>query len=543
MAKRSPLLVSALAVLVCAASFSQPLDKPTVENPTGRWVGQYTSSGQPVFLVVRLKKENDKWQGTYNRPTLDWEDYADLRNLAVGGDKLSFDLQDPANPLQVELRGEKGSLFGTVKGTREDGKITLEPTATLPKDYLDTLAGDYEAAGESYVIERENSFLCFLNRRTGQSGRLMPKTETEFWTGPTMDIWYPPTIWFEFVPGSDTSQPMQLRIREGTKRDFLSTRKDFYRTEEVEFENAGVKLSGTMRFPPGGKSHPAVVLLHGSNYQTRGAQYAALAFVADQFARNGFVVLNYDKRGTGKSGGERVDDPNLISGDGASAVRLLRTRKEVDPRRIGLWGISQGGIIEPLVAEKVEGLAFFINVSGAVVNTNQQEIQRTELQLRADGFSEDDIKAAVNLQEVKFRYACKRDNWDEYENTLKAAQGKQWLPDPYIGPPDSKTSHAWDFWSCGVDPGKSWETVHSPVLYLQGEFETYSKPGENLLRLQQAMQVAGNKKFEHKVLPGAEHSMFRAKNGGEKEDPFLNTYVDGYFGLMTSWAERQVGTR
>jgi len=538
---RSLLLVISFAVVVCAASSPQQLDKPSIGNPAGRWVGQYTTATQPVFLVVRLTKDNERWQGTYNRPTLDWEDYADLRNLKVEGDKLSFDLQEAANPLHVDVGWEKDSLLGTVKGANAEGKIQLEPTGTLAKDHLDTLAGDYEAAGESYVIERENSFLCFLNRRTGQSGRLMPKTETEFWTGPTMDIWYPPKLWFEFVRTG--SQPMQLKVRGGAKQDFVSTRNDLYSKEGVEFENAGAKLSGTLRIPPGTKPHPAVILLHGSNYQTRGAQYAALAFVADQFARNGFVVLNYDKRGTGKSGGERVDDPELISGDAASAVRLLRTRKEIDPKRIGLWGISQGGIIEPLVAEKVSGLAFFINVSGAVVNTNQQEIQRTELQLRADGFSEDDIKAAVHLQEVKFHYACKRDNWDEYESTLKAAQGKQWLPDPYIGPPDSKTSHAWDFWSCGVDPGKSWESVHVPVLYLQGEFETYSKPSENLLRLQQAMNVAGNRKFDHKVMPGAEHSMFRAKNGGEKEEPFLNTYVEGYFPLLTDWAQRQVGTR
>ncbi len=541
MERTSPLLVIGSVVLACVVSFSQPLDKPTAENPAGRWVGQYTTASHSVFLVVRLKKENEKWQGTYNRPTLDWEDYADLRNLQVGQDKLSFDLQGEADPLHVDLRWEKDSLLGTVKGAYEEGKITLAPTATLEKDYLDTLAGDYEVAGESFVIERENSFLCFLNRRTGQSGRLMPKTETEFWTGPTMDIWYPPKVWFEFVRG--TGRPMRLKVRGDANQDFVGIRKDLYSREDVEFENAGAKLSGTLRIPPGSKPHPAVVLLHGSNYQTRGAQYAALAFVADQFARNGFIVLSYDKRGTGKSGGERVDDPELISGDAASAVRLLRNRKEVDPKRIGLWGLSQGGIIEPLVAAKAEGLAFFVNVSGAVVNTNQQEIQRTELQLRADGFSESDIKAAVHLQEVKFHYACKRDNWDEYENTLKAAQGKLWLPDPYIGPPDSKTSHAWDFWSCGVDPGKSWENVHAPVLYLQGEFETYSSPRENLARLEHAMQVAGNKKFEHKVLPGAEHSMFRARNGGEKEEPFLNTYVEGYFSLMTKWAERQVGSQ
>lgn len=505
-------------------------------------MGEYSTTHGPVFLVVRLKKENEKWTGTYNRPVLDWEDAVDLPSLKVANNTVSFDLTEEAMPIHVDARWESGLLVGTVRGLQGEGKIVLRPTATLSKDYMDTLSGDYEAEGESYVIERENNYLCFLNRGTGRTGRLMPISETTFWSGPAMDIWYPEKMTFEFIRGAD-GQSIHLRIRDQAQHDFVVESRVLFDKEEVEFENAGAKLFGTLRIPRTAIGRPAVVILHGSNYQTRGGQYAELAFVADQFARSGFVVLNYDKRGTGKSGGKREDDPDLISGDAASAVRLLRTRKEVDPKRIGLWGLSQGGIIEPLVSEKVEGLAFFINVSGAVVNTNDQEVQRTELELRADGFPEDDIKAAVHLQQVKFHYACKRDNWEEYEGTLKAAQGKKWLPDPYIGPPDSKTSTAWDFWKCGVDPGKSWETVHVPVFYIQGQFETNSDPKANLLLLEKSMRIAGNKRFKHTVIPGAEHAMFIAKKGGEKEGPFLNTYVQGYFALLTHWAGEQVNLK
>jgi hypothetical protein len=113
--------------------------------------------------------------------------------------------------------------------------------------------------------------------------------------------------------------------------------------------------------------------------------------------------------------------------------------------------------------KKPGGFRSFINVSGAVVNTNQQEIQRSELQLRADGFPANDVEAAVHLQQLKFRYACKRDDCDGYEAARIRAQGKPWLPDPYIGPPDSKNDAAWDFWKCGIEPGKYWEAVRAPV--------------------------------------------------------------------------------
>jgi alpha-beta hydrolase superfamily lysophospholipase len=495
-----------------------------------------------VFLVVRLKKENGKWSGTYNRPVVDWENDLDLTALTVTAQAISFDIGDASSKIHVDTRWAGNAVEGKVSGPGVQGKIILESTATLTKDYLDTLAGDYESmTGDSYVIERENNYLCFLNRRTGRSGRLMPASETEFWSGPSMDIWYPQEIHFNFVRDAH-GHATQLKVAVPGRPKVLADRKTLYREEEVEFQNGSTTLSGTLRVPPAWPRHPAVVLLHGSNYQTRGGQYAALAFVANQFARNGFVVLNYDKRGTGKSGGERDDDAELLSGDATAAVQLLRARPEVDGNKIGLWGVSQGGIIEPLIAQKAGGIAFFINVSGAVINTNEQEIQRTELELRADGFPSREVEAAVRLQRIKFRYACKRDNWEEYEAALKSAQGKPWLPDPYIGPPDSKTDTAWDFWKCGVEPGKYWESVRVPVLYIQGEFETNSSPRENLARLQQAMQVAGNHHFEHKLISGAEHSIFRAKKGGEKELPFLNTYVNGYFDLITDWSQRQVAS-
>ncbi len=527
-----------LALTLVCLSPAQTL--PERGDPSGRWVGEYRTGHRRVFLVLLIKKENGKWTGVYNRPLLDWENRPDLMALTVHDDAVSFDLGDSSSSIHADTRWIGNSLRGKIAGPGGEGKIILEPSATLSKDYLDTLAGDYDdGSGDSYVIQRENTYLCFLNRRTGRSGRLIPASETEFWSGPTFDIYYPAEFRFTFVRGGN-GQPTQLRVSERGKRKVVAGRKMVYRTDEVEFHNGDTKLSGTVWIAPGGGPHPAVVILHGSNYQTRGGQYAALAFVADQFVRNGFVALTYDKRGTGKSGGERDDAPELLSGDAAAAVGLLRNRPDVDPDRIGLWGLSQGGIIEPIAAEKAGRIAFFINVSGAVINTNEQEIQRTELELRADGFPPKDVQAAVHLQQVKFHYACKRDNWQEYQTVLQAAQGQPWLPDPYIGPPDSKTSSAWDFWKCGVEPGKYWEIVHAPVLYVQGEFETNSNPQDNLMRLQQAMQAAGNQRFEHKLMPGAEHSMFRATRGGEKETPFLKAYVAGYFHFMTDWATRQV---
>ena len=56
------------------------------------------------------------------------------------------------------------------------------------------------------------------------------------------------------------------------------------------------------------------------------------------------AVLSLDKRGAGASTGDwhtaSLDD---IAGDWLAGVAMLKQRKDIDPRRIGVHGSSQGG--------------------------------------------------------------------------------------------------------------------------------------------------------------------------------------------------------
>lgn len=73
-------------------------------------------------------------------------------------------------------------------------------------------------------------------------------------------------------------------------------------------------------------------MLAGSNAQSRYGQDCILGFNADFLARLGFAVLSYDKRGTGKSTGEREDIG--LDGDALAGIEMLRQRKDIDPKRI-----------------------------------------------------------------------------------------------------------------------------------------------------------------------------------------------------------------
>ncbi|TMA24707.1 MAG: alpha/beta hydrolase, partial [Deltaproteobacteria bacterium] len=96
--------------------------------------------------------------------------------------------------------------------------------------------------------------------------------------------------------------------------------------------------------------HPGVVLLQGSSANGRNDY----VFIADHFARAGFAALAFDKRGFGESTGNygtaTYDD---LAQDAAAAVERLRREPGVDSLRVGLWGLSQGGLLAPLVAARV----------------------------------------------------------------------------------------------------------------------------------------------------------------------------------------------
>ncbi|MDA0162988.1 alpha/beta hydrolase [Solirubrobacter ginsenosidimutans] len=104
---------------------------------------------------------------------------------------------------------------------------------------------------------------------------------------------------------------------------------------EVAFKaDDGVKLSGWYRPTRNGAT---VIVLHGGG----GDRTGAVAH-ARMLARHGYGVLLYDARGRGRSEGTQNSFGWGWGHDVTGAVAFLKTRPEVDPRRIGGLGLSTG---------------------------------------------------------------------------------------------------------------------------------------------------------------------------------------------------------
>lgn len=156
-----------------------------------------------------------------------------------------------------------------------------------------------------------------------------------------------------------------------------------YEEREVTFSSGGATLAGTLTLPKGKKRLSAVVLVTGSGTQNRDEEllgHKPFAVIADYLTRQGIAVLRYDDRGAGGSSAGNADDTTLDFADDAfAAVQYLRTVPEINKRKIGIAGHSEGGEIALVVAaEHSSEVAFIITIAGPVVKGSETLLRQAE---------------------------------------------------------------------------------------------------------------------------------------------------------------------
>lgn len=159
----------------------------------------------------------------------------------------------------------------------------------------------------------------------------------------------------------------------------LYLRLPWIRTETVRYQSGDVTLVGTLALPRWRNGpYPAAVVVQGSAPLSRWVYWSYVR----QLAPHGMAVLIYDKRGVGASSGIPAQSPvwtlegirncgvmfEILAKDSLAGIRLLRSRPEIDPRRVGFIGISQAGWIMPLAASKSADVAFVVSISGPAVS-------------------------------------------------------------------------------------------------------------------------------------------------------------------------------
>ncbi|MFY9465454.1 MAG: alpha/beta fold hydrolase, partial [Sediminibacterium sp.] len=146
----------------------------------------------------------------------------------------------------------------------------------------------------------------------------------------------------------------------------------YYKSEEVEYNNADstVHFGATLTLPANKTDFPVVIIISGSGTQDRNGNmfgHSSYWVLADYLTRQGIGVLRVDDRGIGSS----TIGPNptgITSEDFAkdveAGIEYLLRRKEINPKKIGLAGHSEGGMIAPMVAARNNKVAFVVLLAG-----------------------------------------------------------------------------------------------------------------------------------------------------------------------------------
>lgn len=250
----------------------------------------------------------------------------------------------------------------------------------------------------------------------------------------------------------------------------------------------GTTTTGTIHAPAGAAGRPGIVLVHGSG-DGRSSHYD---LTADAFARAGIVALSYDKRTEGYTPAHR--DYSLLADDALAGLAALRSRPEVDPARVGLWGLSEGGWVAPLAASRSADAAFLITIGANSGPPAAQQAWANETRFGAAG-----VRGSM-------------------VDTL-ARNGIRQL----VG--------AGLFAQADYDPIPVLEQVTQPVLAIWGDKDRLTPPGDSLRGFQAAFDRAGKRNYTLVTLPGTQHGGQPTTDGFDK----LPGLAPGYGELMGEW--------
>ena len=309
-----------------------------------------------------------------------------------------------------------------------------------------------------------------------------------------------------------------------------------YDAMEVTYPNPdakGVTLAGTLTVPKGATGVPCAVLITGSGPEDRDETifgHKPFLVLSDYLTRHGIAVLRSDDRGVGGSlGTQEGATSEDFASDVRAAVAFLKTRKEVDPAKIGLIGHSEGGLIGPMVAAGDKSVAFIVLLAGPGVPGDSILIMQSLLISKSMGYSDSMATSAQAAQRELIVAAKTAPDSAALATKLKVViQGQiDRLPEAQrqgIGDIDKLAAGQtqllrapWMQFFLSHDPRPVLSQVQCPVLALNGEKDVQISATQNLPAIREALLKGGNKDATVEAIPHLNHLFQTSQTGSLAE--------------------------
>lgn len=356
---------------------------------------------------------------------------------------------------------------------------------------------------------------------------------------------------------SGMSFPLNLKRDKATKTVMLrpqEPKEPFpYLSEDVIFENKkdNISLSGTLTFPKKEGVFPVVVLIAGSGPEDRNEEvfgHKPFLVLSDYLTRNGIAVLRYDKRGIGKSTGNYQTATSAdFASDAESAIKYLQTRKEINKKKIGLIGHSEGGLIAPMVASENKSVAFIVLLAGPGLNGEQVLLLQEQAIGKSSGMAGEDLKKQITENKNEFDIITKVNKEIEMKKELSSYIQSE-LPDSLAQNQKEQVvnqklkilASPWFVYFLKTDPATYLKEVKCPLLALDGSKDLQVLPEQNINAIKTALAKGGNEKVTTEILPGLNHLFQECKTGLPGEYGSIEqTFSPSALSIIKDWILKQ----
>jgi uncharacterized protein len=276
---------------------------------------------------------------------------------------------------------------------------------------------------------------------------------------------------------------------------------------DVTIPANGFSIAGTLTKPPvpGRLRHPTVVLVAGSGSVDRDSTVAGipiLSQLAGALAQQGYLVLRYDKRGIGQSGGRsEAATQRDYADDLIGIVKWLANRDDVDSRRITVAGHSEGGMIAMLAASREKKIGSLVlmatsGTSGAdlILEQQQRELERLKV-------PEAERNQKVALQKQIQTAVINGSGWENVPEDLRKQADTPWFRSMLM-----------------FNPADVMPRLKQPILIVQGDLDmqVLAHHADKLADLARARKKDAGP-VEVVRLPGVNHLLVKATTGDVQE--------------------------
>lgn len=235
------------------------------------------------------------------------------------------------------------------------------------------------------------------------------------------------------------------------------------------------------------------------------------------------AVLRCDDRGTAASQGNHATATNEdFARDTEAAINYLRSRKEINAKKIGIIGHSAGGIIAFIVAKKDPSIAFVVSLAGAGVKGDSLMLKQVELISKSQGMPDavwQGMKPSIRnryaiLQQTdKTPEELQKELYADITQTMSPEQLKDLNTIQQISAQINSMTSPWYLHFMRYDPAEDLKELKCPVLALNGEKDIQMDAAMNLTAIQERITGNGNTNVTIKAYPNLNHLFQTCEKG------------------------------